>query len=126
VSNFNLKALTEPLKSESGLKHAVLQSLLNFGKAQINDEIESGQDKQGWWGTEFKPDISCRDWTLARAKNTNDTLIKSKRFTEQSLQWLIDNNTAKTIDVTTSFEQMKLVRTIDITLIDNTKYQVKA
>lgn len=125
MSLFNLDAVTQPLKSKEGLEHAVLQSLLNWGKAKVNDGIEDGQDKQGWWGNEFKPHVNCRDWTLARAKQTPDTLTKVIRFTEQSLAWLIADKIAKKIDIAASFEGMKLVRIINITLVDNTKYQVE-
>lgn len=124
MSYFELSALTEPISSTNGLKHAVLQSLLNWAKAQKNDPLDAGQDKQGWWASEFVNAVGSRDWTLARAKQTPDTLNRATRYTKQALQWLVDENIAINIDVQTSFEDSRLVRVIDITLPDNSKQQV--
>lgn len=125
MNKFSLDVLTAPLKSQMGLEQAVLQSLLNWGEAQKNDLIENGKDKQGWWANEFVTGVASRNWTLDRAKQTQDTLNKSVRFTEQSLQWLIVKNVAKDISVNAYFEQSKLIRLIEITLVDDKKYQVK-
>lgn len=124
MSHFKLSALTDPLSNPNGLEHAVLQSLLNWGKAQKNDPLDADQDKQGWWAHEFVNAVGCRDWTLARAKQTPDTLNRAKRYTEQALQWLLDEKIAINIDVQTSFEGSRLIRVIDITLPDNSKQQV--
>lgn len=124
MSHFKLSSLTEPVSSAIGLEHAVLQSLLNWAKAQENDPLDAGQDKQGWWANQFVNGVGSRDWILARAKQTPDTLNRAKRYTEKALQWLIDNKTAKKITVTATFEGERLIRVIDITLADNTKQQV--
>jgi phage gp46-like protein len=124
MSHFQLAALTEPIKSAEGLKHAVLQSLLNWAKAQKNDPLDEGQDKQGWWGGEFVQGVGCRDWTLARSKQTADTLNRAKRHTEQALQWLIDKKVVKSIEVTTYFEEGHLLRLMVVTLMDNTILKV--
>lgn len=124
MSYFQLTALTHSVNSHEGFKHAVLQSLLNFEKAQKNDPLDEGQDKQGWWASQFVQAVGSRDWTLARAKNTPDTASRAKRYTELALQWLIDNNTVKKIDVSISFEKERLTRVIELTLYDDTKQQV--
>lgn len=124
MSHFQLTALTESVKSEVGLEHAVLQSLLNWAKAQNNDPLDEGQAKQGWWGGEFVQGVGCRDWTLARSKRTADTLNRAKRHTEQALQWLIDKKIATSITVTASFEGEKLIRIMNITLKNGTTQQV--
>lgn len=124
MSLFKLSAISEPITSEVGLEHAVLQSLLNWSKAQANDPIDEDQNKQGWWGSEFVKAVGCRDWTLARSKRTGDTLSRAKRYTEKALQWLIDESIVKTITVTAAYEGEKLKRTIDITLKNNEQQQV--
>ena len=124
MSHFELNALTEPLSSENGLEHAVLQSLLNWDKAQKNDPLDIDQDKQGWWSSEFVRAVGCRDWTLARAKQIPDTLNRAKRYTQQALQWLLDEKIATGIDVQTYFKGERLIRVIDITLPSNKKQQV--
>ena len=124
MTHFQLAALTEQVKSTVGLEHAVLQSLLNWAKAQKNDPIDVGQDKQGWWGGEFVDGVGCRDWTLARSKRTTDTLNRAKRHTEQALQWLIDKKITQSIEVTAYFEGEKLMRIMNVTLKNGTKQQV--
>jgi len=124
MSNFELSALSDPLSSANGLEHAVLQSLLNWAKAQKNDLLDADQDKQGWWAHEFVNAVGSRDWTLARAKQTTDTLNRAKRYTKLALQWLLDESIAINIDVKTSFDGSRLIRVIDITLPDNSKQQV--
>jgi len=124
MSLFQLSAITEPVKSTLGLEHAILQSLLNWAKAQKNDPLDNNQDKQGWWGGEFVQGVGCRDWTLARSKRTVDTLNRAKRHTEQALQWLIDKKVATAIEVTAYFEGEKLIRIMNVTLKDGTTQQV--
>jgi phage gp46-like protein len=124
MSHFQLSAITSPLNSINGLDHAVLQSLLNWEKAQKNDPLDEGQDKQGWWASQFVQGVGCRDWTLARAKQTPDTLNRAKRYTEHALQWLIDDHIVKQVIVNADFNGERLNRIIDITLADNTKHQV--
>jgi phage gp46-like protein len=124
MSYFELSALSDPLSSANGLEQAVLQSLLNWAKAQKNDPLEAGEDKQGWWADEFVRAVGCRDWTLARAKQTTDTLNRANRYTKQALQWLVDEKIAININVNTLFEGSRLIRVIDITLPDNSQQQV--
>lgn len=119
MSHFELEALTQPVTSQEGLKHAVLQSLLNWSKAQQNDRLDPGQNKQGWWGSEFLAGVGCRDWTLARAKQTPETLNRAKHYTKQALDWLIKQGTAKEIEVRAYYENDRLVRHIQIRLSDN-------
>ena len=116
MSKFKLSALYTKKESTIALEHAVLQSLLNWSRAQINDALETDQNKQGWWGNEFLSGVGCRDWTLARSKQTNETLKRAKRYTEQSLQWLIDRGIATKITVETNFINQHLNRIIKITL----------
>ena len=124
MSYFELSALTDSLSSKNGLEHAVLQSLLNWAKAQKNDPLDEGQDKQGWWADEFVRAVGCRDWTLARAKQTTDTLNRAKRYTTLALQWLLDEKIAFSVSVNAFIEGERLIRVIDITLPDNSTTQV--
>ena len=124
MSHFKLSALSEPVTSNTGLEHAVLQSLLNWAKAQKNDPLDEGQGKQGWWASEFVQAVGCRYWTLARAKQTTDTLNRAKRYTTLALQWLLDEKIVSSIDINIFYEGERLIRVIDITLPDNSTTQV--
>ncbi len=124
MNKFKLNALTAELNSSTGIEHAVLQSVLNWSKAQVNDPLEINQSKQGWWANEFLSGIGCRDWTLARSKQTNDTLRRAKHYTEESLQWLITQNIATKITVDAGFTNERLVRIIKITLKDQSEKEI--
>ncbi|MBN2605978.1 MAG: phage GP46 family protein [Thiotrichales bacterium] len=124
MSHFDLTAISNPLSNKTGLEHAILQSLLNWAKAHANDKIEKGQNHQGWWANEFLSGVGCRDWTLAREKQTGDTLSRAKHYTEQALEWLITQGRAKAIDVLCQYENERLVRLITITLPDGTEFQM--
>lgn len=124
MSKFNLKALTAEIDSSTGIEHAVLQSLLNWSKAQVNDPLESNQSKQGWWANEFLSGVGCRDWTLARSKQTNETLKRAKHYTEQALEWLISQKMATKIMVEVGFANERLVRIIKITLKDQSTKEI--
>lgn len=97
--SFTLTALSQPVASNEGLKHAVLQSLLNHAQAKSNDTIDDGHHRQGWWGKDFNRAIGSRSWLLARSKNTDETRKKLKRYTEQALLWLVDEKLVESIDV---------------------------
>jgi len=124
MSEFRLTAITSSLSSEEGLKHAVLQSLLNWSKAQQNDPLEKDQSKQGWWANEFLSGVGCRDWTLTRSKQTSETLNRAKHHTEQALSWMITQNTATDIQVKTFYDNERLIRLINITLSNRTNYEI--
>ncbi len=124
MSKFKTSALTAKLETQQGLEHAVLQSLLNWAKAQPNDSLEMNQSKQGWWANEFLNGVGCRDWTLSRAKQTNETLKRAKHYTEQALHWLITQNVATAINVQTLFENDRLIRIINITLKDQSTQEI--
>lgn len=122
--HFSLNALTSELSSAEGLNHAVLQSLLNWGKAQQNDPREPNQSKQGWWANEFLSGVGCRDWTLARSKQTTDTLNRAKHHTEQALHWLLTQQVATRIDVKAWYESDRLIRLITVTLINQKTQEI--
>lgn len=124
MSKFNLTALSAKIDSSTGIEHAVLQSVLNWSKAQTNDSIEPHQSKQGWWANEFLSGVGCRDWTLARSKQTNETLARAKHYTEQALQWLITEKIATKITVDAGFSNERLVRIIKITLKDQSTKEI--
>lgn len=112
---FELTALSEKISTDDGMKHSILQSLLNWSEAKPNDLIDADQDRQGWWADEFLSGVGTRDWTLARAKQTPETLSRAKIYTQKALQWLIDQNHAVAIDVQTSYNGERLSRLITVT-----------
>ena len=100
MSYFTLRAISAPLATLEGLKHAVLQSVLNHGSATANDQARMGNKQRGGcWHDAYVPAVGSRDWTLEREKLTDQTLIRAKRFYEDALQWLVDNGHAASFEV---------------------------
>ncbi|MBD3611119.1 MAG: phage GP46 family protein [Hydrogenovibrio crunogenus] len=124
MSHFSLDAINNPVSNATGMEHAILQSLFNWSKAQLNDPVDKGQNRQGWWSESFIDAIGCRDWTLARSKQTDETLNRAKLYTETALQWLIDKQHATAIDVQCQYQDDRLVRLITVTLTDGQLFEV--
>ncbi len=100
MSHFNLNALTAPLTSVDGLTHAVLQSVLNHSASTQNDRARMKSDERGGcWNDAHVRAIGSRDWTLAREKNTPQTLIRTQRFYEDALAWLVNDGHARSVRV---------------------------
>jgi phage gp46-like protein len=126
MSHFNLNALTQPISSREGMTHAVLQSVYNYAESTQNDRARMDDTKRGGtWGKELLDVVGSRDWTLKRAKLTDETLSLAKRFYEEALGWLISDGYAKTIEVTVWREKPnQMGRNVMITLTDGTKFDV--
>lgn len=124
MSQFKLAALTAKLDTEEGIRHAVLQSILNWGKAQQNDPLEKDQSKRGWWAEEFVSGIGNRDWTLSRQKQTKDTKTRAKHYTEQCVNWLLEEEHIRAINVTCHYKKERLNRLIVVTLLDGTTMEI--
>jgi phage gp46-like protein len=59
---------------------------------------------RGWWADLYEPDVwGCRLSELFRAKHSNDTLLRARDYCRQSLAWLIDDQVARAVDVTTAW-----------------------
>lgn len=100
MTYFNLNALTAPLTSVDGLTHAVLQSVLNHSASTQNDRARMKNDLLGGcWNEAHVRAIGSRDWTLAREKNTPQTLIRTRQFYEDALAWLVDEGYVRSVHV---------------------------
>ncbi|MFA0155416.1 phage GP46 family protein [Vibrio sp. 10N.261.46.A3] len=100
MSTFKLCAITAPEQSEVGITHAVMQSLLNHSESTQNDRVRMGADERGGhWSDALSGSVGSRDWTLGRAKLTDETLKLAKRFYEEALAWLLTKEYISSIDV---------------------------
>lgn len=95
------------LEIDNGLTTAVIISLFTDRKANEDDPLPDSNNlnKRGWWGDkvfEYAEDdrIGSRLWLLEREKTAIDVISKAKIYTEEALQWLIDDEIASNIDVT--------------------------
>lgn len=61
-------------------------------------------DRRGWWANYYlSSPIGSNLWQLARAKKTRDTLGLAQRWTQNALQWLIDDGLAASVLVNTQW-----------------------
>lgn len=126
MSHFKLNAVTESVDSKQGMTHAVLQSVYNYAESTQNDRARMGSNERGGtWSHEMIEVVGSRDWTLKRAKLTDETLRLAKRFYEDALAWLIQQGHAKAIEVTVWREQPnRMGRHVMITLTDGSTFDV--
>ncbi|WP_076589684.1 phage GP46 family protein [Vibrio ostreicida] len=126
MSHFKLNAVTESVDSRQGMTHAVLQSVYNYAESTQNDRARMGSNERGGtWSHELIEIVGSRDWTLKRAKLTDETLRFAQRFYEEALLWLIRDGHAKTIEVTVWREKPnRMGRNVMITLTDGSTFDV--
>jgi len=121
---FQLNHLSNSIETATGIKAAVMQSLLNHERAELNDRLDPDESKQGWWGRDYLKAVGCRDWTLKREKLTQDTLNRVLRYTRKSLEWLKDDGHVKNIEVIGEYKDQRLNRLITITLKDDQTLEI--
>jgi len=71
-------------------------------------QVPRSELRRGWWGNQFAKDfplseVGSKLWLLNQARNTQDTLNNAIDFARNSLQWLVDNNHAESVNVTGAF-----------------------
>jgi phage gp46-like protein len=85
------------------LSTAVAMSIFSDARARSDDIIPAGTDPRGWWADALDGEqYGSRLWLLERSNNTRESLARAKEYVSESLQWLIDDGVAKSIDVDTS------------------------
>lgn len=126
MNYFSLSALTSSMTTQDGLKHAVLQSLLNHSESTKNDRARMNNDERGGvWSEQYAPSVGSRDWTLAREKNTAQTASRAKRFYEEALAWLVDAGHVQSINVQVAvISATALARSVTLTLNDGSQFEV--
>lgn len=126
MNYFSLSALTSSMTTQDGLKHAVLQSLLNHSASTKNDRARMNNNERGGvWSEQYTPSVGSRDWTLAREKNTAQTASRAKRFYEDALVWLVDAGHVQSINVQVAvLSATALARSVTLTLNDGSQFEV--
>lgn len=86
------------------LETAVIISLFTWRRAESQDDVPQGSPKYGWWGDQLADDIQhktgSRLWLMLRRKLTRQTINDAVEYMKQSLQWMIKDGVAGSIDVT--------------------------
>lgn len=90
---------TEPLV------RAVVVSLFTWRRANPDDELPAS-DLMGWWGDSYAEiagdKIGSRLWLLSRSALSQDTVRSAQEYAEEALQWLLDDQVATSVTVTSS------------------------
>lgn len=101
---FDLEQADYDLRTESGMRSAVMVSLFTDRRAKNDDVIPDGtDDRRGSWQDAFLDDADdlqgSRLWLLDREKELPEVLVRAREYAEESLQWLIDDGIAKSVTV---------------------------
>jgi phage gp46-like protein len=101
-------------EQENGLRSAVIISLFTDRRAE-DDEV-NGESLRGWWADTYENEkFGSKLWLLDREKQTNENLNRAQEYTDQALQWLIEENVASEIVVGTNYPETGRLN-IDITI----------
>lgn len=88
--------------SDDPLVRSVIISLFSWRIANDDDDVQDG-DRHGWWGDTYADidgDLTgSRIWELLRHKVTPETLSMAQDFCEEALQWLIEDEVARDVNV---------------------------
>lgn len=107
---------------DDGLETAVLISLLTDALARDDDALPIDSDsvlaRQGWWGTELldldSGILGSRLWLNSREKIRNQSIERIRENAVNSLEWLLSDGIAQTVDV--SVERQPDQNTEDIAI----------
>lgn len=98
--------LNGDLTTDQGLESAIIISLFTDQQAAIDDVLPdiNSTDRRGWWGDLASPDvendkIGSKLWLLERSKTEESVISDAKKYTEDALEWLIEDNIASEINV---------------------------
>jgi len=119
LPGFDIAMSGPDLLAESGLQTAIIMSLFTDRRALPDDVIpDGGTDRRGWWG---EAEFGSRLWLLEREKQMPSVLIRAREYSEEALQWLIDDGVAASITVTTEWVKAGMLGLrIEIQRPDNT------
>lgn len=99
---------TQDLESDEGIETAVVISLFTDRRAEEDNILPdpNNPDRRGWWGDLASPEvegdqIGSRLWLLGREKTEEGVLVKVKKYAEEALQWMIEDDVVVKVDIIT-------------------------
>lgn len=109
----NLTLTDGDLTLEQGLYTSIIISLFTDKRAADDDVLPDplNNDLRGWWGEIASPEvdgdqIGSKLWLLERSKATDNVIAISKEYIENSLQWMIEDEIASSIEVETEKQRV--------------------
>jgi len=101
-----------------GLDTTVLSSILSDARASVN-EVALAQFRGGWLGNlvpvEINRELGSLLWVLEQRRRTTENLNLSIDAVQKSLTWLIDQDVAKSVEVTGILKGEGAILTVIIT-----------
>ena len=96
----DIKVTGNALHTDPGLETSVLISLFSHGRANDADILPHGfETRGGWWGTSLDPKVTLsKRWLLGRSVIDQTTFKLCEQYDKDSLQWMIDDGIAASID----------------------------
>lgn len=105
---------------DAGLRTAMILSLFTDRRAELDDEIPSGDgDRRGWWADQFaevEGDLhGSRLWLLARSAQRGNIAQLVDEYCREALKWMLDDNVASRIDVLVEETRERLAFQVSLT-----------
>lgn len=108
------------LVTTNGLESALDISIL--GEVRANEaEITLPQRRRGWWGSAVLGyEQGSKLWLLSQARKTEENRLLSEEYASKCVQWLLDDNIAREINVISEFTSEGILIKIKLIAQDNT------
>lgn len=108
------------LVTTNGLESALDISIL--GEVRANEaEMTLPQRRRGWWGSAVLGyEQGSKLWLLSQARKTEENRLLSEEYARKAVQWLLDDNIAREINVNSEFTSDGILIKIKLIAQDNT------
>jgi phage gp46-like protein len=97
------------LVTENGLQTSVIISLFTDRRVTEDDLPPEETSFRGWWGDLFQDEpgdlIGSRLWLLAREKRSVETLNRAVEYSEEALQWMVEDGVAESVSADAIYDQ---------------------
>lgn len=116
----DLRLEEDDLAQDEGLETAVLVALFLDRRANDDDvlPLAEAEDRRGSWADQFPlveaDKIGSRLWQLARAPLIASTGHDAEEFSREALQWMIDDDVARDIEITAETDGQRLTLSLVI------------
>lgn len=121
---YDIQVENNDFASAQGFETAIPVSLFTDARAS-SVQVPQAQNRRGWVGNILYATLDRQLggllWTLSQARLTQNTINLAKSYAEGSLQWLLEDGLARSIQISVikaSIREIKIL--IDIFTIDNT------
>lgn len=107
----------------NGFDTSLQISFMNERRAS-ESEIKPPQNRRGWWGNEINGfdnfEYGSKLWLLHQARATSEALNNAKTYTQEALQWLIEDGHLDLIRVNTEYnDDMNLIINVEFVRRNN-------